>query len=248
MEYESMGKLIQALRKEKGLTQKQLAEMLNITDKAVSKWERDVSFPDIGTLPKLASILDTTAEDLMQLQLKHHNEATDCPVLLESESPPIREHKINPLWEEHKNRSRTLLRQGIPGFLIGFILACAFYIFITYDSFINKAFDFTVIGELLIFCSEFGLIFAGFPFGWRCISKLTDQWALYGNIIIIAFLFVFKLGLSLILGVTAYPISIVYSLIKSQKSLTRMRVSLIIFYALCAAYVIFAIILAAKQV
>ena len=46
MEYESMGKLIQTLRKEKGLTQKQLADMLNITDKAVSKWERNVAYPD----------------------------------------------------------------------------------------------------------------------------------------------------------------------------------------------------------
>lgn len=54
MEYESIGKLIQTLRKEKGLTQKQLADMLNITDKAVSKWERDVACPDTTTLPKLA--------------------------------------------------------------------------------------------------------------------------------------------------------------------------------------------------
>lgn len=39
----SMGELICALRKEKGLTQRELAEKLNVTDKAVSKWEREVS-------------------------------------------------------------------------------------------------------------------------------------------------------------------------------------------------------------
>lgn len=39
----SMGEIIATLRREKGMTQKELADMLNITDKAVSKWERDFS-------------------------------------------------------------------------------------------------------------------------------------------------------------------------------------------------------------
>ena len=39
----SMGEIISTLRTEKGMTQKQLADMLNITDKAVSKWEREIS-------------------------------------------------------------------------------------------------------------------------------------------------------------------------------------------------------------
>lgn len=53
----SMGEIISTLRKEKGMTQKELADTLGITDKAVSKWERDVSFPDTATIPKLAEIL-----------------------------------------------------------------------------------------------------------------------------------------------------------------------------------------------
>lgn len=43
MANKSMGEIIAALRREKGMTQKELADMLNITDKAVSKWERGVS-------------------------------------------------------------------------------------------------------------------------------------------------------------------------------------------------------------
>ena len=43
MSSKSMGETISTLRKEKGLTQKELADQLNITDKAVSKWEREVS-------------------------------------------------------------------------------------------------------------------------------------------------------------------------------------------------------------
>ena len=62
----SMGEIISTLRKEKGMTQKDIAERLGITDKAVSKWERDIAFPDTATIPKLAEILGVSIEDLMQ--------------------------------------------------------------------------------------------------------------------------------------------------------------------------------------
>ena len=47
------GKKIAELRKEKGLTQKEFAEILHVTDKAVSKWERGLNFPELFTLEKL---------------------------------------------------------------------------------------------------------------------------------------------------------------------------------------------------
>ena len=43
MAYKSMGEIISTLRREKGLTQKDIADKLGITDKAVSKWERDIA-------------------------------------------------------------------------------------------------------------------------------------------------------------------------------------------------------------
>lgn len=61
----SMGEIISTLRKEKGMTQKELGDMLNITDKAVSKWERDIACPDTQTIPKLAEILGVSIEELM---------------------------------------------------------------------------------------------------------------------------------------------------------------------------------------
>ena len=61
----TMGETISTLRKEKRMTQKQLADLLSITDKAVSKWERDVACPDLQTLPKLAEIFDVTVEELL---------------------------------------------------------------------------------------------------------------------------------------------------------------------------------------
>ena len=50
MDYEKTGALIQAARIEKEMTQAQLAELLGITDKAISKWERRKSFPDVTML------------------------------------------------------------------------------------------------------------------------------------------------------------------------------------------------------
>ena len=65
MTNKSMGEIISTLRKEKGMTQKEIADMLNITDKAVSKWERNVAYPDTQTIPKLAEILGVSLEELM---------------------------------------------------------------------------------------------------------------------------------------------------------------------------------------
>lgn len=65
MNNESMANFICERRKSKNLTQKQLAEQLNITDKAVSKWERGVGYPDITVLTKLAKILGVTTNELL---------------------------------------------------------------------------------------------------------------------------------------------------------------------------------------
>ena len=65
MANKSMGEIVSTLRKEKGMIQKQLADILNITDKAVSKWERDIARPDTQIIPKLAEILGVSVEELM---------------------------------------------------------------------------------------------------------------------------------------------------------------------------------------
>ena len=50
------------------MTQAELAERMGVTDKAVSKWERDISFPDINTIPKLAEIFNVSVDELMQVK------------------------------------------------------------------------------------------------------------------------------------------------------------------------------------
>ncbi|MBR5558619.1 MAG: helix-turn-helix transcriptional regulator [Oscillospiraceae bacterium] len=66
MEKQTIGSKIAALRKEKNLTQAQLAEMIGVTDKAVSKWERNLSCPDIELLPRLSEIFGVTVDELLQ--------------------------------------------------------------------------------------------------------------------------------------------------------------------------------------
>lgn len=66
MKENTMGTMIAALRKEKGMTQLELAKELGVTDKAVSKWERDLSCPDISSIPKLAQVLGVSVDVLMQ--------------------------------------------------------------------------------------------------------------------------------------------------------------------------------------
>lgn len=66
MKKQTFGSMIAALRKEQGMTQLELAEKMGVTDKAVSKWERDLSFPDVSSIPKLAEILHVSVDELMQ--------------------------------------------------------------------------------------------------------------------------------------------------------------------------------------
>lgn len=64
------GKTIVQLRKEKGFTQKELADRLNVSDKAVSRWETGKNYPDIETLQQLAAVLDVSVNDLLSGELK----------------------------------------------------------------------------------------------------------------------------------------------------------------------------------
>jgi transcriptional regulator with XRE-family HTH domain len=56
---------ITALRKKNNMTQAELAEQLNYSDKSISKWERGESLPDIGVLKRIADIFEVTVDDLL---------------------------------------------------------------------------------------------------------------------------------------------------------------------------------------
>ena len=64
------GQKIQALRKQRGLTQEQLAQRLGVSAPAVNKWERNNSYPDITLLPPLARLLEVDLNTLLSFQGK----------------------------------------------------------------------------------------------------------------------------------------------------------------------------------
>lgn len=65
MDNSKVGNLIYTLRKEKQMTQLQLAQLMNISDKTVSKWERGLGCPDVSLLPELSKILGVHLENLL---------------------------------------------------------------------------------------------------------------------------------------------------------------------------------------
>ena len=66
MEKKTIGQFIAALRKANGMTQKELAEKLNVSDKAVSRWERDESAPDLSLIPVIAEIFGVTSDEILR--------------------------------------------------------------------------------------------------------------------------------------------------------------------------------------
>lgn len=69
MDNHKIGALILSLRKEKGLTQKQLADHMNISDRTISKWERGLGCPDISLLPSLSALLGVNIENILDGEL-----------------------------------------------------------------------------------------------------------------------------------------------------------------------------------
>lgn len=80
MESARMGQFISTLCRERGWTQKQLAEQIHVTDKAVSKWERGAGLPDISLLAALAKSLDVTVDALLAGERQQAIPAVDAAV------------------------------------------------------------------------------------------------------------------------------------------------------------------------
>lgn len=82
MNNKTLGQFIAENRKEKGLTQRELSEMLQVSDKTISHWERDESSPDITILPELSAIFGITVDEL----LKREKNPPLCAEVITSQS------------------------------------------------------------------------------------------------------------------------------------------------------------------
>ena len=118
---QTLGKRIAMLRKEKGLTQEQLAEKVGVSAQAVSKWENDVSCPDITLLPLLADILGVTVDELLGVKpIEPH-----IIILDKDEAPKDGEKsgkKFTWEWNKHNRKWSTV------AFCIGAILVCLLFV------------------------------------------------------------------------------------------------------------------------
>jgi transcriptional regulator with XRE-family HTH domain/DNA-directed RNA polymerase subunit RPC12/RpoP len=123
MDQLKIGKFIADCRKEKGLTQWQLAEKLGITDKAISKWERGIAMPDTSIMLELSDILGISVNELLngeKLNMENNNQKNE-QLLLDMAKEIERKNKT--IW----SAMWTLMTISIIGLLAG-ILAAAFLI------------------------------------------------------------------------------------------------------------------------
>lgn len=95
MQSKTLGQFIAELRKEKGFTQRELSEMLQVSDKTISHWERDESSPDITILPELSAIFGITVDEL----LKKEKNPPPCAEVI----PPQSENDMKEKEKAEKN-------------------------------------------------------------------------------------------------------------------------------------------------
>ena len=103
MDKEVFGGFIAALRKDAKLTQQQVADTLHVTDRAVSKWERGLSYPDVTLMEPLAAVLGVSVEELLTCRKKE-------PAAPEPELPALR--SVLTITKEEK-RIRTRRRRTL---------------------------------------------------------------------------------------------------------------------------------------
>ena len=89
MDIIKVGKTIAYFRKQAGYTQKELADRIGISDKAVSKWERGQGLPEVSYLRKLSILLDTDLDSLLAGNLAHHNNDWQGILVLEENANGI---------------------------------------------------------------------------------------------------------------------------------------------------------------
>lgn len=122
----TLGKRIAAGRKEKGLTQDQLAEKLGVTAQAVSKWENDQSCPDINILPKLAEIFGTSTDALLGMEKETVHEAEVVEPQIENEPEGL--HFDNGQVEFHYDGGRrSALGMALWVLLTGALMLLEFF-------------------------------------------------------------------------------------------------------------------------
>lgn len=131
MDAKEFGKFIAQLRKENQMTQAELGKKIQVSDKAVSRWERGLGFPDIGTIEPLADALGVSVAEIMKCQRMEENDGK------KEEANAAVESALDLM----KYYERAELRKKIWSMIvggIGIIFLCAGA---SYELFINQIFQ-----------------------------------------------------------------------------------------------------------
>ena len=128
MEKKTIGCFIAALRKANGMTQKDLAEKLNVSDKTVSRWERDDGAPDLAAIPVIAEIFDVTCDELLRGKRKSPTERAEATE--EDEPTPKaekqRQRLLKSTLSQYKNHTYIAIGVSVIGIIVALVCNLAF--------------------------------------------------------------------------------------------------------------------------
>ena len=149
------GAFVAQLRKEKGLMQKELAEQLYVSDKAVSKWERGLSIPDVAILVPLAEILGVTVTELLECRRLPKDEPMDS-----QQTEEIVKKVIGLSEEEQRKYRPDRLKRGLQLFLCAAVGALEIWVLTMLGYSMDEIF--ASLGTMMILMAIFGLYFCVF--------------------------------------------------------------------------------------
>ena len=119
MDQEKIGKFISKVRKEKNITQEQLADKLHITNRAISKWENGICLPDVSIMMELCKILDISINDLFIGEKTKNNE----------NSKKLEENILNLLKKEELQNKKLMRYELVIGLLSSITFIILIFIF-----------------------------------------------------------------------------------------------------------------------
>lgn len=119
MDKQKTGELIKSARIKKGYTQVELGDLLGVTNKAISRWEKGDSFPDIGVIEELSRILDIRIQDIVIGEIKEKNTDSETAV-----TEVVRVAKL-----QDRVKKRELITGIVAVIIVGYMLMCGWYSF-----------------------------------------------------------------------------------------------------------------------
>ena len=125
MERKSIGSFIAVLRKANGLTQRELADKLGISDKAVSRWERDETAPDLSLIPAIAEIFGVTSDEL--LRGERAGEKDNSPEKQAEKTEKQIKALLKKVRTKFFTKSLICILISLVGLFAAMICNCAFY-------------------------------------------------------------------------------------------------------------------------